>query len=318
MTDSDSDAPGGSGSRDDIQHLCIRNLLGVPEERFFFKDLESRFVLVSDGWRAAVGRGLSLEEVIGKTDFDFFTRPHASSAFADEQRIIRTGEPVLAKIERETFSDRADEWVSTSKYPLHDLRGAVIGTFGISRNVTAQMRDAATGLANRLALMDRLRQALSALDRQPGRVAVLFVDIDGFKQVNDTWGHTAGDRALAEIASRISSASRRFDTVARYGGDEFVVLLTALRAYENLRGIGERVMRAISAPIQGVGDGVTLHASIGAVVSQSSAADPMAVLEAGDTAMYAAKREGGGRLVIYDADVHGVAGRPRSEPFADG
>jgi diguanylate cyclase (GGDEF)-like protein/PAS domain S-box-containing protein len=314
MTHTGSDAPGGGASRDDIQHLCIRNLLAVREERFFFKDLESRFLLVSEGWRVAVGRGLTLEEVVGKTDYDFFTRPHASAAFADEQRIIRTGEPVLAKIERETFSDRADAWVSTSKYPLHDLRGAVIGTFGISRDVTAQMRDAATGLANRLALMDRLRQALSALERQPGRVALLFVDIDGFKQVNDTWGHQAGDRALAVIGSRINSASRRFDTVARYGGDEFVVLLTSLRANENLRGIGERVMRAIRAPIERVGEGVILRASIGAVITHDAGADPIALLEAGDTAMYAAKREGGDRMVIYDADVHGVAGRPRAEP----
>jgi diguanylate cyclase (GGDEF)-like protein len=310
-------APGDIASRDDIEHLCMRNLLAAQELRFFFKDLKSRFVLVSDGWRAALAHGLPLGDVIGKTDFDFFTQPHASAAFEDEQRIIATSEPILAKIERETFADRPDQWVSTSKYPMHDLRGAVIGTFGVSRNVTAQMRDAVTGLANRMALMDRLRQALAALDRQPGRLALLFVDIDDFKQINDTWGHGAGDHVLAEIGSRLNSVSRRFDTVARYGGDEFVILLTALRADENLQSIGERVIRAIGAPIHGVGEGVTLHASIGAVMSQDPGADPMSVLEAGDTAMYAAKREGGARVVVYDPDVHGSIRRVPPDAHAD-
>ena len=193
---------------------------------------------------------------------------------------------------------------------MHDLRGTVIGTFGVSRNVTAQMRDAATGLANRIALMDRLRQALAALDRQPGRLALLFVDIDDFKQVNDTWGHGAGDHVLARSGLAYELVSRRFDTVARYGGDEFVLLLTALRADENLpehRRAGDPCRQRSDPRRRGRGD---LHASIGAVMSQDPAADPMSVLEAGDTAMYAAKREGGARVVVYDADVHGPVGRP--------
>lgn len=282
----------------------MRNLLSAHEERFFFKDLQSRFLLVSDGWRDAIAQGAALEDVVGKTDHDFFTRPHASAAYEDEQRIIRTGEPMLAKIERETFADRPDEWVSTSKWPMHDHTGSVIGTFGISRNVSAQMRDPATGLANRMALMDRLRQALATLDRRPGPVALMFIDIDGFKEVNDTWGHRVGDQVLATIATRLSKVSRRFDTVARYGGDEFVVLLTALRANENLHAIGERSMRAVSAPMDEIAPGVAVNASIGAVICSDSRADPLELLDDGDMAMYAAKREGGGRMAIYDAGLH--------------
>jgi diguanylate cyclase (GGDEF)-like protein/PAS domain S-box-containing protein len=314
MTHDGDDGPGEGASKIELEHLCMRNLLAAEDERFFFKDLDSRFLLVSDAWRKAIARGLGLEEVVGKSDFDFFTRPHASAAFEDEQRIIRTGEPILSKIERETFADRPDEWVSTSKWPMRDNAGAVIGTFGVSRNVSAQMRDPATGLANRIALMDRLRQALVALERQPGRLALLFLDIDGFKEVNDTWGHRAGDFVLAELATRLLSVSRRFDTVARYGGDEFVLLVTALRANENLRAIGGRVMRAVSTPIGGVGEGIRLTASVGAVVCEDAGADPAAVLEAGDTAMYAAKRNGGGRLTIYDAGLHRPLQRPGSAP----
>jgi diguanylate cyclase (GGDEF)-like protein len=162
--------------------------------------------------------------------------------------------------------------------------------------------------------MDRLRQALAALERQPGRIALLFLDIDGFKAVNDTWGHRAGDHVLCEIATRLTGVSRRFDTVARYGGDEFVLLLTGVRANENLRAIGARVMRAVETRIGEVGDGVQLSASIGAVVCEDPGADPLAVLEAGDTAMYAAKREGGGRLTIFDAGLHRPVRRSDTPP----
>ena len=84
------------------------NLLNDPEERVYFKDLDSRFVFVSQGWIEGEASGMSASDVIGKTDFDIFSELHAVSAFEDEQRIIRTGEPVLAKIERETFYNRPD------------------------------------------------------------------------------------------------------------------------------------------------------------------------------------------------------------------
>ena len=103
--------------------------------------------------------------------------------------MIRTGEPMVAKVERETFDDRHDEWVATTKLPLRDDDGRIIGTFGIARDVTTQMHDSVTGLANRVALMDRLTQALVDLERRPGRLALLFLDIDGFKRINDDLGH---------------------------------------------------------------------------------------------------------------------------------
>jgi PAS domain S-box-containing protein len=117
----------------------MHNLLGNHQERIFFKDRESRFLLVSAGWLAAEGQGRSLGEVIGKTDFDIFTLPHAGGTFEDEQRMIETGEPFIAKLERETFADRPYAWVSTTKLPLRDEHGNIIGTWGIARDVTAQL-----------------------------------------------------------------------------------------------------------------------------------------------------------------------------------
>src|SRR5579875_1106231 len=100
MTENSHDVPGELAGRAEVEHLCLRNLMSTQQDRIFFKDRESRFLLVSEGWLAAVGLGLSLEQVIGKTDFDFFTGPHAVAAREDEQRIMRTGDPVLARTGR--------------------------------------------------------------------------------------------------------------------------------------------------------------------------------------------------------------------------
>jgi diguanylate cyclase (GGDEF)-like protein/PAS domain S-box-containing protein len=290
-------------TRDEIERICIRNLLGAREERIFFKDRESRFLLVSAGWLAAEGQGRELQDVIGKTDFDIFSKPHALAALEDEQRIIRTGEAMIEKVERETFHDRADAWVSTTKLPLLDDRGEIVGTFGIARDVSAQMRDWLTGLANRVALMDRLTQAILALERQPGKVGVLFFDVDDFKSINDTLGHRAGDEVLVKIAQRLSNVARRFDTVARYGGDEFVLLSTALTTTASLESIGERVLAALATGVEVDGTPLTVAASLGGVVVDDATADPNDVLDQADAAMYAAKQAGRSRFEMYGGSV---------------
>ena len=219
----------------ELMLTCMSNLLSAAEERVYFKDRESRFLLVSSGWLAAYAPDRTAGELAGQTDFDVFSSEHACAALADEQRIIATGQPVAAKVEQETFSDRASTWVSTTKMPLRDENGQIIGTFGISRDITAQIQaeralayqalhDPLTGLANRLALMDRLAQALAAMERRRSRLAVLFVDLDNFKEINDSFGHDAGDLVLTEIGRRLTRIARRSDTISRLGGDEFVVL----------------------------------------------------------------------------------------------
>ena len=128
-----------SEPRRELELTCMSNLLSATEERVYFKDLQSRLLLVSAGWIAAYAPGRAAEELIGKTDFDVFSGRHASAAFRDEQQVIRTGEPIVGKVELETYGGRADTWVSTTKMALRDEHGQIIGTFGISRDVTAQI-----------------------------------------------------------------------------------------------------------------------------------------------------------------------------------
>ncbi len=280
----------------------MHNLLDNSSERVYFKDLDSRFLLLSHGYMLDDAPGLSESDLLGKTDFDIFSEPHAIAAFEDEQRIIRTGEPILGKIERETFRDRPDAWVQSSKLALRDDDGTIIGTFGMSRDVTAQveaeqaltyqaLHDPVTGLANRTALQDRLSQALLALERRPGRIALLLIDLDDFKAINDAVGHEAGDKVLVEVARRLSHAMRRADTVACFGGDEFVVFCT-LRDSDDPRLFGERVVRAIGQPITKHGLDLTVTASVGVVVTSDPTTGSGELLEDADIAMYRAKEAG--------------------------
>ena len=299
----------------EIERICMRNLLNSTVERIYFKDLQSRFLLVSAGWLATAAPGRTLEEVIGKTDFDFFTEEHAAVALADEQRIIRTGEAIVGKLEQETFSNRTGPWVASTKVPLRDDQGEIIGTFGISRDVTAQvnaenalayqvLHDSVTGLANRVALMDRLSQALLALERQPGRLAVLYVDLDHFKEINDSFGHDAGDQVLVEIGRRLSQFSRHSDTVARLGGDEFVVLCGALRDEDDVGLIGDRIVREVRAPYVEDGCDLTITCSVGIAITSNPRAEPEQLIRDADEAMYEVKESGRNRYRVYDSAEH--------------
>jgi diguanylate cyclase (GGDEF)-like protein/PAS domain S-box-containing protein len=288
---------------------CMSNLLSAMEERVYFKDRDSRFLLVSSGWLAAYAAGRTADDLVGKTDFDVFGGEHARAAFADEQQIIATGQPVAAKVEEETFSDRASTWASTTKMPLRNENGQIIGTFGISRDITAQVRaekalayqalhDPLTGLANRVVLMDRLAQALVGMERHRSRLAVLFVDLDNFKEINDAFGHDAGDLVLTEIGRRLTSIARRPDTVARLGGDEFVILCPELDQHTDPGGIGRRVVLTIAPPYIDNGRNLTVTCSVGIAVTSDPATEPDRMIRDADVTMFEAKRAGRNRYHV--------------------
>jgi diguanylate cyclase (GGDEF)-like protein len=278
---------------------------------------------VSVGWLAAYAGGGPLEEVLGKTDFDIFTEHHAVEAWEDEQQILRTGKPMVAKLERETFRDRPDVWMSTTKLPLRSESGEIIGTFGLSRNVTVQVRaqqavahqalhDPVTGLVNRVALMDRFDHALAGLESGDGRLVLLFVDLDDFKSVNDALGHDTGDRVLREVGRRLDHMSRRSDTVAALGGDEFVVLCQASRDDEDLALICDRAMGAICAPLQDGPHDLTVTGSLGAVITSDQSVEPEELLRQAEVATNAAKRSGGNRFELYTTELGSLSESSRS------
>jgi diguanylate cyclase (GGDEF)-like protein/PAS domain S-box-containing protein len=154
--------------------------------------------------------------------------------------------------------------------------------------------DSLTNLPNRTMLLDHLRLALARLDRAEHGVGVVFIDLDGFKEVNDRYGHDAGDVVLREVAERLAAATRPSDTVARYGGDEFVVLLDGLGdGGAEAHHIAERLIEAISSRPISFGRHVTITASAGIALAPRHLENPERLITAADRLMYRAKRAGG-------------------------
>ncbi|MGY1813691.1 putative bifunctional diguanylate cyclase/phosphodiesterase [Blastococcus sp. SYSU D00820] len=195
-----------------------------------------------------------------------------------------------------------------------DVRGVVVHVIDITDRKRAEMalahqafHDVLTGLANRALFADRVDQALRRGARGSGTAAVVFIDLDGFKAVNDTLGHAAGDALLREVAARLTSAVRADDTVARLGGDEFAVLVEQSgEGSEEAEATAARVLEVLARPIALDRQAVTVSGSVGIAVGRPGATADSLVGDA-DIAMYAAKMAGRGRAVVFDPGMRAAA-----------
>jgi diguanylate cyclase (GGDEF)-like protein/PAS domain S-box-containing protein len=204
--------------------------------------------------------------------------------------------------------------------PIHDSEGQVIGTVLILRDISetrslaermAYMarHDELTGLPNRILLFDRLEQAIKRTVRSERGIALLFIDLDRFKQVNDSLGHPIGDRLLKHVAGRLETLLRPDDTVCRLGGDEFVILLDRLRRPEDAGLVSEKILRAFKEPVNIGGQTLFIDMSIGIALCPDDSQDAAELLKQADTAMYQAKQNGRGRFCFFDRDMSEQAER---------
>ena len=158
--------------------------------------------------------------------------------------------------------------------------------------------DALTGLPNRSLLYDRLGLAITQAHRQESHLALLFLDLDGFKNVNDSLGHASGDRVLVELATRVRSSVRAGDTVARFGGDEFIVLLASVTGAQDAAHVAAKVLVAVQAPYRLDGHEVSVAASVGVGVYPIDGTSPDELVRSADAAMYRDKH----RISVSDPD----------------
>jgi diguanylate cyclase (GGDEF)-like protein len=193
----------------------------------------------------------------------------------------------------------------------HPWRWAMIhGTFVLAASLThiaswrtneqQLLRDPLTGLPSRLLLMNRLQSAIARIDRTGTHVAVLFIDLDRFKVVNDSLGHHAGDRLLVAVADRLRTAARRHELPARFGGDEFVIVCEDVADAQDAVAIAERLLKALAQPFDFDDVPAFVGGSIGIAVTSDPDAAPADLVRDADAAMYRAKQAGGGRWSIFD------------------
>ncbi len=202
--------------------------------------------------------------------------------------------------------------VEDSTAPIHDSTGQATGAVIVFRDVTAALEavqemahsaqhDFLTGLPNRMLLGDRIRQAINAAPRHTGQPAVLFLDLDGFKQINDLLGHQVGDRLLRLVATNLLGCVRASDTVSRQGGDEFVVLLAEAAPSSGARLTAQRILDAVASIGAIDGYAVEVSASIGIASYPADGRDAVTLIRNADSSMYQAKGNGRARYEVHDA-----------------
>jgi diguanylate cyclase (GGDEF)-like protein/PAS domain S-box-containing protein len=276
------------------EQYLVQSLMDNIPDAIYFKDLQSRFIRVNKA--AAHLASIKPEDVVGKTDFDFFAPEYAQVTYAVEQEIIRTGQPKVDDERLETAPGQPPRWVSATKMPLHDKTGKIIGTFGITRDVTARKRaedqllylsthDVLTGLYNRTYFEEVM---VHISHGNPFPVSIIIADIDGMKRINDTQGHPAGDELLRRTAEVLRSACRGDDIVARIGGDEFAVLLLQTD-HVSAQAVLRR-LRGLLAEHNGTFDGTPLNFSMGVATAYEHALLSQTVNVA-DQEMYREKQE---------------------------
>ncbi len=194
-------------------------------------------------------------------------------------------------------------WINHVCQPVDNKAGRFRGRRAGNRDITDRkqleiklehmaIHDGLTGLPNRELLVDRLEHAIASASRKKGRMAVLFIDIDNFKAINDNYGHKAGDLALKEVADRVLASVRHSDTVARFGGDEFVVVLSEVTAPEDAITFAQKISQVLAADFVSDGQGIIIRASIGGAIFPEHGETSGQLIARADAAMYKVKLTG--------------------------
>jgi diguanylate cyclase (GGDEF)-like protein/PAS domain S-box-containing protein len=277
----------------------IARLFEMTSDLLATISLEGRFTLLNPAW----------ENLLGWTREELQSRPMREFMHPDDVEptltVMQAAGEQGAQLENFTirFRHRDGSW----RWLLWSARCDGETWYAAVKDVTDRLwlerqalHDPLTKLPNRLLLMDRACQALSRLHRSDGVVAMLFVDLDKFKAVNDNLGHGVGDRLLVGISERLAALMRDSDTVARLGGDEFVILAEDIESDHEAMALADRVIGELEKPFAVGTAEVAMLASVGVSVAHSPDTDPEAMLREADLAMYRAKAAGGRRLELFD------------------
>ncbi len=280
----------------------IARLFEMTSDLLATISLDGRFTLLNPAWEQLLGftreelKATSIHELVHPDDV------------AQTQALMFEENAHPVRIEK--FTNRCRHSDGSWRWLLWSARCDGDTWYAAAKDVTDRkwlerqaLHDPLTRLPNRMLLMDRTRQALARLHRAPGVVALLFIDLDRFKAVNDNLGHDVGDKLLISVSDRLAEMMRDSDTVARLGGDEFVILAQDIESDAEALALAERVLHAMKEPFQVGSAEVSLLASVGVSVSHDPDSDPENMLREADVAMYRAKRDGGRGLELFDENL---------------
>jgi diguanylate cyclase (GGDEF)-like protein/PAS domain S-box-containing protein len=269
----------------------------------------------SPRWKAMLGEE---EAEVGSAIDEWFGRIHPDDRERVQKKIeghLQGESPRFEDEHRMRHRDGAYRWVLSRGFASRSYQGRPYRMAGAQTDVTDRRAyDPLTGLPNRALFAERLEDALARHRRRKGQFAVLFVDLDHFKAVNDTFGHVAGDELLTEVARRLEASVRPGDTVSRFAGDEFAILLERIIDISDATGVADRIHSALAAPVLLNDHEAIPSASVGVALSLTPYERAEDVVRDADAAMYRAKQEGGGRWEICDEAMRErVASRARMQ-----
>ena len=293
--------------RDTTEQLFLDAIINDTVDSIYLKDTQSRIIFTNKIMRHNIGK--KAEEVYGFTDKEIFSEEFGIRTMAQEADIMKTGIPLISLIEVEHIEEDVYNNVLTTKVPVHK-NGEVVGTLGITREYNEIAReyaelahsathDSLTNILNRNYILNSIREALAA--NQP--IAILFVDMDNFKQVNDQYGHDIGDEVLAKLSQRMKSAIRKIDRVGRYGGDEFVIILTGITDHTEAETAVKHLLHQLQQPVDVKEHQISCSISIGIVCCgdfpSMKKISAERLIHCADQAMYMTKERGKNGYFFY-------------------
>jgi len=270
------------------------------------KDIEGRYDLVNDTFIKHVK--VISNSIIGSTDHDLFTDDIANLICINDSKVITTGESIQCE-ELIPNIDGEHSYLSV-KFPLYNSEGSLYRICTISTDITERLEaeneilhlaqyDSLTNIPNRSLFIDRLTQAIARSEWHKHHLAVMFIDLDRFKLINDTLGHDFGDQLLVQVSDRLTSLVRKGDSICRLGGDEFSVLLTELASESDIVRMAEKIIKSLSKSYMVNNKELIVTASIGISRCPLDGEDVQVLLKKADVAMYKAKQLGRNGYCFY-------------------
>jgi diguanylate cyclase (GGDEF)-like protein/PAS domain S-box-containing protein len=290
----------------------FRKLTALSPVGIFQVDPNQKLQYVNQRWRDIHGLPSELPDLQ-----DWFEMINPKDMVVVQEawnRMVYDQESIALEI-RLVRRDNAHTWIHLMASALHDRDGVLLGYLGaisdISELKAAQIQmetlafyDPLTGLANRRLFKNRLDKSVKAVMRSGKSMALMFLDMDQFKRVNDTLGHDAGDILLKEVANRLNNTVRENDTVSRIGGDEFTILLTDVKSTQDVRVVAEKILKVMAKPIRVKGQDIITSVSIGITLTPDDSTDINTLMKNADLAMYAAKEQGRNNFQFFSEEMN--------------